>query len=156
VPLEQIWSILYKSIQAGTVMNNRIRAALLAAMLPSMSFAQGSASYLCTHGDLQRRVEILYETGMTLPCEVHYYKDTEATGEPQVLWRAMNEAGYCERKTQQFIDKLTGLDWCCGSNDAASSDPEPADDADQGAEPAPDDDTEALTPGEETDTADDR
>ena len=137
-------------------MNNKIQAALLAVMLPSLSFAQGSPNYLCTHGDLQRRVEILYETGMTFPCEVHYYKDTEAPGEPQVLWRAMKEAGYCERKTQEFIGKLTSLGWSCGSNDAASSDPEPVDDADQAEEPAQDDDTEALTPGEETEPTDDR
>ena len=136
-------------------MNNKIRAVLLAALLPSLSFAQGSSNYLCSHGDLQRRVEILYETGMTYPCEVHYYKDSEAPGEPQVLWRAMNEAGYCERKTQEFVDKLTSLGWSCGANDAAGNDPEPTDDADQDSEPVPEDDTEALTPGEETDSTED-
>lgn len=131
-------------------MNNKFRAVLLTAILPSLSFAQGSPNYLCSHGELQRRVEILYETGMTFPCEVHYYKDTEAPGEPQVLWRAMNEAGYCERKTQEFITKLEGLGWNCGSADAAieNPEPEPADDADQDAEPAADDDTESLTPGD--------
>ena len=135
-------------------MNSKIRAVLLAALLPSLSFAQGPPNTLCTHGDLQRRVEILYETGMTFPCEVHYYKDTEAPGEPQVLWRAMNEAGYCERKAQEFIIKLEGLGWSCGPNDAAGSDPEPADDSDNAAEPVQVDDTEALAPGEETDPTD--
>ena len=129
-------------------MNSKIRAVLLAVMLPSLSFAQGSPNYLCTNGDLQRRVEILYETGMTFPCEVHYYKDTEAPGEPQVLWRAMNQAGYCEQKTADFIAKLTGLGWSCGSNDSALTEPEPEDDADEAEEPAEDDDSEALTPGD--------
>lgn len=136
-------------------MNTKIRAAVLAAMLPSLSLAQASPSYLCTHGDLQRRVEILYETGMTFPCEVHYYKDTEEPGDAQVLWRAMNEAGYCERKTQEFITKLTGMGWACGTNDAAATDPEPADNADPVAEPEQVDDTESLTPGEETDSTED-
>jgi hypothetical protein len=135
-------------------MKNKIRAVLLAALLPSLSFAQGPPNTLCTQGDLQRRVEILYETGMTFPCEVHYYKDTEAPGEAQVLWRAMNEAGYCERKAQEFILKLEGSGWNCGPNDAAESDPEPADDSDNAAEPAQVDDTEALAPGEETDSTD--
>ena len=137
-------------------MKIEIRAVLFAAMLPSLSFAQGAPNYLCTHGELQRRVEVLYETGMTFPCEVHYYKDTEAPGESQVLWRAMNEAGYCERKTEDFITKLRGLGWNCGASDAAASDPEPADDSDPGAESEQDDDTEALTPGEETDSTENR
>lgn len=131
-------------------MNSKFWAVLLAAMLPAVSFAQGSPNYLCTHGDLQRRVEVLYETGMTFPCEVHYFKDSEAPGESQVLWRAMNEVGYCERKTEEFIAKLTGLGWACGPTDAAGNAPGPTDDAVQEAEPAQDDDTEALTPGEET------
>ena len=135
-------------------MNSKFWAVLLAAMLPGLSFAQGSPNYLCTHGELQRRVEVLYETGMTFPCEVHYFKDTEAPGEPQVLWRAMNEAGYCERKTEEFITKLKGLGWRCGPPDAAiqNPDPEPTGDADPGAEPEQADDTESLTPGEETDS----
>jgi len=151
-----MWSILHWPNESGVDMNSKIRAVLLAAMLPSLSFAQGSPNYLCTHGDLQRRVEILYETGMTLPCEVHYYKDTEAPGEPQVLWRAMQQAGYCEQKTEEFISKLKGLGWSCGLNDAPASGPAPPDDADQAEEPAEGDDTEALAPGEETDASDDQ
>jgi hypothetical protein len=142
-----MWSILHWPNESGADMNSKIRAVLLAVMLPGLSFAQGSSNYLCTHGDLQRRVEILYETGMTFPCEVHYYKDTEAPGEPQVLWRAMQQAGYCEQKTEDFIAKLTGLGWSCGSNDAAIENPEP-EPADEAEEPAEDDDTEALTPGD--------
>ena len=67
-----------------------------AAILPFTAVAQDQNNYLCTHGDLQRRVEIMYETGVTVPCEVHYFKDTEAPGESQVLWRALSQEGYCE------------------------------------------------------------
>ena len=69
---------------------------LTAAFLPFASLAQNQNNYQCSHGDLKRRVEIVYETGVTVPCEVHYYKDTEAPGEQQVLWRALKEEGYCE------------------------------------------------------------
>ena len=132
-------------------MNDKILAVLLAALLPCLSFGQGTQSYQCSFGELQRRVEILYETGVTVPCEVHYYKDTEAPGETQVLWRALNETGYCERKTEEFIAKLREMGWTCeqGSNAGQAVEPAQADDSDQDAEPAQDDDTAALIPGEE-------
>ncbi len=125
-------------------MSDKFLAVLLAAMLPSLSFGQGAQSYQCSYGDLQRRVEILYETGVTVPCEVHYYKDTEAPGERQVLWRALNETGYCERKTEKFIAKLRETGWKCGqaSDAGQAAEPEQADDSGQDAEPAPADDSE--------------
>ena len=132
-------------------MNDKILAVLLAALLPCLSFGQGAQSYQCSFGELQRRVEILYETGVTVPCEVHYYKDTEAPGETQVLWRALNETGYCERKTEEFIAKLREMGWTCeqGSNAGQAVEPAQADDAEPDAAPAQDDDTEALIPVEE-------
>ncbi len=122
-------------------MNPKILAVSLVALLPCLSFAEGPQNYLCTYSDLQRRVEILYETGMTLPCEVHYYKDTEAPGDKQVLWRAMNEANYCEQKAEEFIVKLQDLGWSCGQNQAAGT---PV-----AAELAQEDDTAALVPAAE-------
>lgn len=106
-------------------------------VLPFLSFAQDSNNYQCRMNDLTRRVEVFYETGVSVPCEVHYYKDTEAPGERQVLWRAMNQEGYCESQATAFIDKLEGMGWSCAA--AAASDN--AGDAD---------DTDALAPaGEE-------
>ena len=132
-------------------MNDKFLAVLLAALLPCLSFGQGAQSYQCSLGELQRRVEILYETGVTVPCEVHYYKDTEAPGEPQVLWRALNETGYCERKTEEFIAKLREMGWTCaqGTDAGQAAESEQADDAEPDAEAVQDDDTEALVPGEE-------
>ena len=132
-------------------MNDKILAIFLLAMLPGLSLGLGSQNYLCVNGDLQRRVEIFYETGVTVPCEVHYYKDTEAPGETMVLWHAQNESGYCERKTQGFIAKLENMGWNCGQHDAAGERNEPgqADESEQGAETGHDDDTEALVPGGE-------
>ncbi len=106
-------------------MKDKILAILLAALLPGLSFAQAPHNYQCSLGELQRRVEILYETGVTVPCEVHYFKDTEAPGETQVLWRALREAGYCERMAERVIGKLQDLGWNCGQGgDAAVSEPE--------------------------------
>ncbi len=119
--------------------------AVLVTLLPGRSFAQDLQNYQCTYGELQRRVEILYETGLTVPCEVHYYKDTEAPGELQVLWRAMNQSGYCEMKTQEFIAKLGELGWSCSQGGEPEQEPEQA--------PKQDDDTDTLTPAEETELA---
>ena len=141
-------------------MNNKYLVAILAAALPALAMAQGATSYQCTYGDLQRRVEILTEPGVSVPCEVHYYKDTEAPGEREVLWSATSEEGYCERKTEEFIAKLQGWGWSCSAGGAAPA-PEPAaepeaapePDADEAPEAAPeepsiDDDTSDLVPAE--------
>ena len=89
----------------------------------------------------------MYETGVTVPCEVHYYKDTEAPGERQVLWRALNQEGYCEEKTRDFITQLGTWGWSCDQGTAAA--PEVAEPEAEPAE-AEANDTEALAPAEET------
>ena len=114
-------------------MNTKLLVVILAAMIPSLSLGQGTQNYQCANGELIRRVEIIYETGVAVPCEVHYHKDTEAPGERQVLWSAYNESGYCERKTREFIAQLEGWGWEC----------------EQDAPVAQVDDTEALMPAEE-------
>jgi hypothetical protein len=133
-------------------MNERFAVALLAALLPGLSIAQVPQNYQCSYGDLQRRVEILYETGVTVPCEVHYYKDTEAPGEREVLWRSLHESGYCESKTQEFIEKLLEIGWDCSRTDDVVSDtvPDAEDDSGVDADPVQADDTEALAPAAET------
>jgi hypothetical protein len=109
---------------------------LAAAALPGFAIAQDTSNYECSHGDLKRRVEIVYETGVTVPCEVHYYKDSEAPGERQVLWRALQQEGYCEEKTQEFVTKLGSWGWTCSQAEEA-------------------DDTEALEPVDEVEGTDD-
>ena len=93
--------------------------AILALTVPATALAQESRSYQCTFGDNIRRVEIFSEPGVSVPCEVHYYKDTEVPGERQVLWSAQNDASYCEAKTQEFVAKLTGWGWSCQAGDPA-------------------------------------
>ena len=77
------------------------------------SMRRGDKS-LCKNGDRQRSVEIqYYEQEKSVPCEIHYYKDTENPGMGQVLWRAANEAGFCEKKMAVFIKDLSDLGWDC-------------------------------------------
>ena len=137
-------------------MNHRFLFAALVLLPTASSFAQDPQSYRCSYGDLQRRVEILSEPGVSVPCEVHYYKDTEAPGERQVLWSASNEVGYCEQKTREFIVKLQDWGWDCGERFDPESKvpepqamPEPADDSTFESEPEQVDDTDALIPADD-------
>jgi hypothetical protein len=117
---------------------NRLLLTSLAAFIAAGANAQEPTSYQCTFGDLTRRVEIVYETGAQLPCEVRYEKDSEEPGQPKVLWRAINEAGYCEERTREFVARLEGMGWNCGGFEAAPEEAAPA--------PVQDDDTDALAP----------
>ena len=125
----------------------------LLALIPGFALGQTGTAYQCSFDGMQRRIEILTEPGVTVPCEVHYFKDTEMPGENQVLWTATTEAGYCESKAEEFVAKLREWGWDCGPGSAAEPAPEPVDDPAPESEPEPDsepepmtDDTEALEP----------
>jgi hypothetical protein len=90
--------------------------------LPAIALAQDGASYECALGDAVRRVEIVYETGVAVPCEVHYIKETEAPGQREVLWNAQNESGYCEGRTREFVARLASLGWNCVAAASSSAD----------------------------------
>lgn len=79
----------------------------------AQALGQADSNFRCTLGGNVRRVEIAYEGGASVPCEVRYFKDTEAPGEPQVLWNARNESGYCEARTREFVSRLESLGWEC-------------------------------------------
>ncbi len=110
-------------------MKPRAMLVVMTALLPVAAFAQDSGKYQCTYGDMQRRVEIAHEPGMEVPCSVHYYKDTEAPGEQQVLWSAENDATYCRTKAAEFVAKLEGWGWDCGIGADADSGEQSADNA---------------------------
>ena len=107
-------------------------------LVPTLGAAQDAPRYECRNGSLQRRVEVKYETAVSVPCEVHYTKDIEAPGEAQVLWRALNEEGYCEAKAREFVARLEGWGWNCGAATSDASAPVEA----------RNDDTEALAPSQ--------
>ena len=122
-----------------TVMRELSVSTLILVLMPGIALAQGAETQ-CTSGDMVRRVVIMSEPGVSVPCEVHYYRDTEAPGEDQVLWSASSQEGYCEEKAAGLVSKLEGWGWDCGQQE------------EQEPMPAETDDTEALTIGEEPGT----
>lgn len=101
-------------------MKQQIVTVLIATLLPAVAMTQESGKYQCTYGDMQRRVEIAHEPGVEVPCSVHYFKDTEMPGEQQILWSAQRDPTYCQTKASEFVAKLEGWGWDCGSDaDAA-------------------------------------
>lgn len=123
-------------------MNTRCLVTSLLFAAPIVAVAQDAPRYACVNGNLERRVEVIYETGVTVPCEVHYTKNIESPDDSQVLWRALNEEGYCEAKASEFVSKLEGWGWDCAANAGDES----------AAKPPVDDDTGALAPSEDTDS----
>lgn len=88
-----------------------------AASLMAMSALFVSASlqakevYECKNANLVRKLAINYTTeGATVPCNVVYTKEDGTT---QELWNAQGEAGYCERKADEFAEKQRGWGWDC-------------------------------------------
>ncbi len=79
---------------------------LVAGGLPAWSVTE------CTKGALTRTIAVVYaDPGQPVPCEVLYEKPTEQ--QTMTLWRAANEAGYCEARAAEFVEKLISLDWQC-------------------------------------------
>jgi hypothetical protein len=93
--------------------------AVLAAVVSTAAHGQSNRNYQCTMAGLSRRVEVAYTSAAAVPCEVRYYKGSEGQSEPQVLWSAQNETGYCERQAEEFVAKLQGMGWTC--TDAGTS-----------------------------------
>ncbi len=131
----------------------------LAAVVPAAGVAQaGDDHYRCTNGDLVRRVQIVHETGAAVPCEVHYFKDTEAPGQREVLWRADNEAGYCEARTGELVANLESWGWRCAAAPGTSGEPAATESAaPESAAPAPESELPAPAgeaPRDDTDVLD--
>ena len=91
--------------------------AICAALVCLPVAAQGLV--VCTHGGLERSVEVVYDNpGEPVPCEVRYAKPDAVTSP----WRAEREEGYCERQAVGLIQKLSDAGWSC----QASGDDSPA------------------------------
>lgn len=86
------------------------------AQTPDLTPEQNSAEsimkpgYLCSLEDSKRLIQIVYLVpGQEVPCEVHYHKD----GEQKLLWRAVNQAGFCERKADDLADQQQEWGFSC-------------------------------------------
>jgi hypothetical protein len=110
--------------------------------------AAEKSQYTCRSGDLVRRVVIeVGELNTGLPCEVVYWKDSEAPGVRRVLWNARTDAEFCDAKAAGLVEKLDSSGWQCGdavtSQPAASVQPQPPA---QPSTPVPQPATAASTP----------
>lgn len=116
------------------------------ALISVTSVTFGQETYQCRLGELTREITVVYETGVTVPCEVHYHKTVEAPNDVQVLWRALNEEGYCEARASELAAKLQDLGWQCGMSSEAAVPVSP--DVSEATDES--DDTEALAPADES------
>lgn len=92
--------------------------------------------FRCRRDDQVRRVELrLADDADQLPCEVVYWLDTEAPGQPQTLWNAQNQLDYCRDKARVMVERLKSSGWAC--DDAASSEDVAATTAAEQAAPEP-------------------
>ena len=100
--------------------SNRSRSGAAVFLLLTAGLTQAEPT-VCTLAELERSVEVVYSNpGQTVPCEVLYAKNDAGTIE--TLWRANNEAGYCEDKAAAFLARLESLGWDCGASAAVSED----------------------------------
>ncbi len=82
--------------------------------------AMADETNICTHGTQERIITIVYQDQEAkIPCVVQYQKE----GVTEILWSAQNLAGYCEEKTQTFLEKQRGWGWSCeAAGDAMAED----------------------------------
>lgn len=67
-------------------------------------------TFLCTFGQKEREISLIYTNPeKPLPCEVRYKKE----GVTKILWYSKNTEGYCEEKTEDFINKQINWGWRC-------------------------------------------
>lgn len=98
----------------------RLATLMLITCLPLAAMGSENYRYLCQQDSEKREIEVAYLLpDQSVPCEVRYRKNDE---EPEVLWRANNQEGFCETKAQQLMEKQAewGFD-CAGENLPAQS-----------------------------------
>jgi len=71
---------------------------------------------ICSNQDKRRILTLDYEKGgLRLPCQVIYEKPTEHPGFSKKMWYAEYTEGFCEKKMDEFLDKLESWGWECSS-----------------------------------------
>ncbi len=82
---------------------------LIFTVIAYSAFATENTRTVCTHGDQQRVIEVIYSGETLVPCAVQYTKDTST----ETLWQAQSEEGYCEEKAAALVGKHIGWGWQC-------------------------------------------
>jgi hypothetical protein len=71
-----------------------------------------AASYVCKQGKAERKILLTYAgENKKMPCEVKYQKEGETEGATK--WSAKTDSDFCEKKSDEFAEKLKGMNWVC-------------------------------------------
>jgi len=74
--------------------------------------AMADETHVCLYEGAERKISVVYDIpGQAVPCSVTYEKGAGI----ETLWQAENEAGYCEAKAAEFVEKQRGWGWDCAS-----------------------------------------
>jgi hypothetical protein len=77
------------------------------------SDVSADSTWTCQRAGLTRHVVVFYpQAPARLPCKVFYSKPNENVL-PRALWESQNTQDYCERKAEEFIEKLNSSGWHC-------------------------------------------
>lgn len=105
-------------------MNIRVLLVAASIIVPGIASAQESIEYNCSYGDLERRVTVVHEPGVRVPCEVHYYRDMTVPDQYEVMWTALHEVGYCEARAEELSARLAEAGWQCDPGERPAQRPE--------------------------------
>ena len=95
-------------------MNKLTTISITCALLASSSlYAASNYSYTCSSRNETRVISVEYTNAESqTPCQVFYAKNTNPK---KMLWQASKQAGYCEDKAQDFVNKQIGWGFDCGA-----------------------------------------
>jgi hypothetical protein len=82
-----------------------------------------AVEYRCRNGDSVRLIELSGpESTQGAACEVRYWRNADAPGTGQSLWRANRDTDFCAARARELIARLEAGGWTCD----ASAQPEAA------------------------------
>jgi hypothetical protein len=102
-----------------------ILATLGSVAILSVAASATAQEFQCRRDDLVRRIELQFaDSPDRLPCEVVYWKEAEAPGQPpQRPWRADNQLEFCTEKAREMVERLEAEGWTCAETTAGSRPP---------------------------------
>lgn len=118
-------------------------AVLMPVLIAPAATAAASETRCVRGDDTVRRIVIeVQDPDRDVPCEVVYWKDTEAPGVRSVLWTAQTDASFCAQKAEELVGTLESAGWSCS---AAGAQPRAAS-REAPPEPAPEPSVAAAEP----------
>jgi hypothetical protein len=101
-----------------------ILATLAVVAISTVATTAAGQEFQCRRDDLIRRIELQFaDNPDRLPCEVVYWKDSEAPGQPQRPWRADHQLDFCTGKAHEMVELLEAEGWACDEVAAGAAAP---------------------------------